>query len=220
MNRPNTIIFALIFLLAGISSCTITQEYHFNKDMSGSVSSTIDMSQLIDYMNSMDTSNSSQSLDTLDNTFKEAAQELEDMGAENVQFGWKTDEKKVLYINYEFSDIEMLNKISASNEMTKSVLGQNDNPANTIKFETNGRRELIYDAPVLKNDSLSDSDMESIGEMYTFETIFSFDRKIKSLDNDSYTISEDGKSFSQTLTLNDLYSEEISRDFKLKLKFF
>lgn len=220
MKNLTHYLFGIIFFLFTISSCTITQEYHFNRNLSGTASTTIDMTALVEFMKSMDTTESVQSLDTLDKNFEEMAKQLKEVGAKNVEFGWKVDKKSILYIKYDFDNIESLNNIMSQSDITGNITKKTaNNNTSRAEFSNNGRKKISYKAPDINKDSLfNESDIESMNEYFNFVTIFSFDRKIKTLISESYSISEDKKSILQKASMQEFISNENSQDFEVTLK--
>lgn len=210
----------ILFLLLTVTSCTITQEYHFNRDLSGTASTTIDMTALMEFMNSMDTTESSNSLDTLDENFAETAEQLRELGAENVEFGWKNDEKNIIYLSYKFDDVKTLNEILASQDAATGLAG-GDSEGPKAKFINKGRRKLTYKAPNLSDSELKDNEeIKSMAEYYEFKTIFTFDRKIKKLEAEGYEISDNKKKISNKANLNEMLEDDYTQDFNVKLSWF
>lgn len=222
MKRIIFYLTGIFIVLFTISSCTITQEYHFNRDLSGTATTTIDMTALMEFMASMDsTGEAGNSLDTLDESFAETAEELRDLGAENVEYGWQGEGKNIIFLSYDFKDIETLNKIVSSQDATTGMAGSTTDEGPKAEFDNKGKRTLIYKAADLKDSELANSeDMESMSEYYTFKTIFTFDRKIKNLEAEGYEISEDNKKISMEATLKDVLEEDFSQDFVVKLSMF
>jgi len=221
MKQIKFTIAGVLFLLLTITSCTITQEYHFNRDLSGTATTTIDMTALMEFMESMDTTESSNSLDTLDENFAESAEQLKELGAENVEYGWKGEGKNIIFLSYEFDDIETLNTILASQDATTGLTGGGDSDGPKAKFENRGKRKLIYKAPEMNDSELANNEeMESMAEYYKFKTIFTFDRRVKQLDAKAYELSENKKKIMQEATLKEMLSDDYSQDFEVKLSIF
>lgn len=209
--------FLLVILFLG--SCSITQEYHFNKDLSGKYSLEMKMGDLINMVKSMDTTgNAMTSMDTLDYSFNEVAIKYKDAGAKNVKVGWK-DDKTTLYIKFDFKNIEDLNSILKNSEKESSMTFFSGNTESPGKIKHKGKRTLSFDFPEFNNDTISMKDLESMKDYIRFETIFSFDRKIKSMSNKNATISDDKKSFKFSGKLNDILNENYTMDTDVKLKF-
>ena len=62
-------------------------------------------------------------------------------------------------------------------------------------------------------------DLESMKDYVSIETVFSFDRKIKSINNKNAVISNDKKSFKFSGKLDKLLNKDFSMDTDVKLKF-
>lgn len=208
------IIVAIIFQ----TSCNISQSYHFNKDFSGSAETAIEMGELITFMNSMDTSGNSNSLDTLDRTFAIVADELKTAGAKNVKYGWK-NEKSTLFIKYDFDNIESLNKLmEASDKQSIMALTGGDTNSN-VKFTLKGKSKLIYNAPEISNDTLKDNEqMAAMKDYIKFNINFSFEKEIKKIDNERAIINADKKGFKFSGNIMDLLEQGFTSDYTIKFK--
>ncbi len=221
MKKTLTYIITLFLLL--ILSCNISQEYTFNKDMSGTSSLEVDMSQLIDYMSSIDSSNSfnkRKSIDTLDKSFEKIAAKFTENGATNVKYGWKKN-KKILFISYNFKDINTLNKMLALNETGELFGGRmgTDSISKNPKFIKKGKRKLSYIAPSNTNDTIfKKADIESMKDYYGYKLKFNFPTKIKALKSEYAKLSPDKKSIEFSGSLFDIYSPDYSMNFEIKLK--
>ncbi len=221
MKQTITYLITLFLLL--IVSCNISQEYTFNKDMSGTSNLEIDMSQLIDYMSNIDSSNSFnkiKSIDTLDKSFEKIAAKFIENGATNVKYGWKKD-KTVLFISYNFKDISILNKMLDLNETGKLFRGRmgTDSTLKNPKFIKKGKRKLSYIAPRNTNDSVfKKADIESMKDYYGYKLKFNFPTKVKALKSEFAKLSPDKKSIEFSGSLFDIYSTDYSMNFEVKLK--
>ncbi len=212
------LILSAVFALF-ISSCNITQEYHFNKDLSGTYKMEMKMGDLINMIQSMDTSGKAMSsLDTLDQSFNEIALKYKDGGAKNVKVGWK-DDKTTLYIDFDFDNIENLNSVMKNTGKESGMNFFNNNSDKPGNFTAKGKRNISFDFPEFSNDTASMKDLESMKDYISIETIFSFDRRIKSINNKNAVISDDKKSFKFSGKLNNLLDKDFSMDTDVKLKF-
>lgn len=217
MNRFFLITSLTISLFLG--SCSITQEYHFNKDLSGKYSLEMKMGDLINMIKSMDTTgNAMSSMDTLDRSFDEIALKYKEGGAKNVKVGWK-DDKTTISIKFDFENIEDLNSILANSGKKSGMTLFSGNTETPGKITHKGKRKLSFDFPELNNDTISMKDIESMKDYITIETIFSFDRKIKSINNKNAIISDDKKSFKFSGKLDKLLDKDFTMDTDVKLKF-
>lgn len=209
----------VILITIFFAGCSITQEYHFNKDLSGNYSLEMKMADLINMMQSMDTSgNMMSSMDTLDRSFSEIAVKYKDAGAKNVKVGWK-DDKTTIRINFDFANIEDLNSVLENSSTESGMNFMNNNSKTPGKITHKGKRSLSFDFPELNNDSISMKGMESMKDYITVETIFSFDRRIKSINNKNAVLSDDKKSFKFSGKLDKLLNKDFTLDTDVKLKF-
>ena len=217
MKRTLLIPFLLIALLTG--SCSITQEYHFNKDLSGTYRFEIKMSDLINMMQSMDTTGKAiSSLDTLNQSFKKLTNNYKNAGAKNIKIGWK-DDKTTIYINFDFENLENLNTILVSSNSESEINFINGNSKTPAKITNKGKRFLSFDFPEFSNDTILLKNIESMKDYINIETIFSFDRKIKSITNKNAIISDDKKSYKFSGKLDNFLTKNFSMDSDVKLKF-
>lgn len=220
------LIFPVLFILFFVASCTITQEYHFNKDMSGTATTQVDLSMMMEFMSGLDTTDSDDnSMDTLDQSLAEAAAEYEALGAKNVEYGWN-DDSTVLYVSYDFKDLDHLNELVGSGGGISEMFGGKKESDESEKAEAPEFSKgwffgttFKYDAPDIANDTLfSGDEMASMKDYYQYKLIFSFDQEIKKVDNENAVMSPDGKSIEFSGSMMEMFSEDYSADFKLKLK--
>lgn len=210
---------ALLFFV----SCNISQEYSFNKDFSGTSNLEIDISQLIDYISIIDSTNSfnpKKQIDSLGNSFFEIASKLSENGATNVKYGRKNN-NKVLFISYKFKDINTLNNILATDEAGE-LFGSGKitrTERSNAKFTKKNKRKLSYNAPEVTNDSLFKKDeIASMKDYYSYKLKFNFATKIKRLTSKYGQLSSDKKTVEFSGSLIDIYSSDYSSDFEVKLK--
>jgi len=213
MKRGSIFIALLLIFAAG---CTITQEYHFNKDFSGNYSMEMNVEELIGFMESMDTTGSMSGLDSMDQSFIELSEKYKEAGAKNVNAGWK-DDKTTIYVAFDFDDINSLNSILAESGSGDEMLsfGSGKNPAS---FTNKGKKKIFINMPELSNDSLNMDQMAEMKNYLNFETIFSFERTVKNVDNEKAVISDDKKSFKFSGNLSDITEEGFTMDTNVKLK--
>jgi preprotein translocase subunit SecF len=213
MKLYTFLVAAAILVLSG---CSITQEYHFNNDFSGTYKFEMNMGDMISMLQSMDTTGSINSLDTLDQSFDQIRNQYNDAGAKDVEVGWKND-KKTIYISFGFDNLEKLNEIlsNSNNEFNLYTTGSQDEKAS---FTKKGKSTLIMNFPETSKDTAIISSIEGMKDYLTIETIFSFDRAIKSINNRSGKISEDRKSVKFEGKVDDLIKEGYTMDSQIKLK--
>lgn len=198
------------------TSCSITQEYHFNNDFSGNYTFEMNMGDMISMLQSMDTTGAFNSLDTLDQSFEQIRNEYNNAGAKEVEVGWKND-KTTVFIAFKFDNIESLNTILAnsSNDFNMYSGGTQNGKTN---FTKKGKNILVMDFPETSKDTAVVSSMAGMQDYLTIETIFSFDRAIKSTSNSGGTISEDKKSIKFEGKAEDLLKDGYTMDSQIKLK--
>jgi len=203
-------------LLLSFSSCTIIQEYHFNKDFSGSTKLSIDMASFMQMMAGMDsTGNSTQSMrDSLNMVFTESSITLEELGIKNIKLGW-VDNSDILYMTYDFDDIETLNKAINSSNAQNAALSSTINTESHTYFSRNGK-SLSYKGP--KSVKESPKEMESMSEYYKYSLIFTFDRKIKKIDNKNYKLAPDKKKVELNGSMLKILKSDFNSDITFKLK--
>jgi hypothetical protein len=201
-------IFLIIFIL---SSCTITQEFYFNKDFSGTYTSTIDMSELIKAMNTNGKEDKSFT-DSLNLMLKQTEEKMKGTGISNLKSGWKND--KILFISYDFSNIDVLNKA-----LNNSGISDNNAPTGEdFVFFTLKRKTLTYHGIPPKETAEGGKDLGAMKDYYKYKAIFSFERKIKKADNPKYKISEDKHKAEMTAPLFDITKPDFNSKIKFKLK--
>jgi len=177
------------------------------------------MGDLINMIQSMDTSgNAMSSIDTLDKSFEEVALKYKNAGAKNVKVGWR-DDKTTIYINFDFDNIENLNSVMENSGKESGMKLFPGNSESLGKFTHKGKRNIFFDFPEFSNDTASMKDLASMKDYINIETVFSFDRRIKSIDNKNAVISDDKKSFKFSDKLNDMLNKDFSMDTHVKLKF-
>jgi hypothetical protein len=210
----------VIFFIATIflASCTISQSYHINKDFSGTAETSVEMGELIKFMNSMDTTGKGFSTDTIDQAFETVALELKNAGAKDVEYGWK-NEKTTLFVKYTFDNLESVNNLlKETNKQSVFALAGDNGSDGSIKFSNKGSKTLIYDAPEVSDSLRSNQQYAAMKDYIYFSVNFTFERQIKKIDNKRAIISDDKKSFSIKGNIMDLMAPDFTSDFTVKLK--
>jgi len=207
----------LIVLL--ISSCTITQEFYFNKDFSGSAKLSVDMSMFIGVMQSMDTSSKSGSLsDSIKYMFEEGKPKLDSVGATNVKYSW-SDSAKTMQLSFNFKDIDILNK---SLNITKIPNSEVENDSNTTvnhKYFTKIRRKtLVFEEKKTTKKRKTSKEMSSMKEYYKYNIIFVFDRKIKKVENPNISHIKNSKRVELKGNVFDMMKKDYNSKIIFKLK--
>ncbi len=201
----------ILLIIFALSSCTITQEFYFNKDFSGTYTSSIDMSKLIEAMNSSDGADRSFT-DSLNLILRKTEEKIKGTGISNLKSGWKND--KILFISYDFSNIDVLNKA-----LNNSGISENSTPLEKdFVFFTLKRKTLTYHGIPPKETAEGGKDLGVMKDYYKYKAIFSFERKIKKSDNPKYKISEDKHKAVMTAPLFDITKPGFNSKIKFKLK--
>jgi len=210
---------SLVFILAiSFTSCTITQEFQFNKDFSGNTRLSIDMGSLMEMMSGMDSSGiqTKNMKDSLDFVFNESKFKLDSMGIKNIKYGWE-DGSNILFMSYDFDNIETLNKsINASNK-GNAAFGKAINSEPHTYFTLKGKN-LTYKGPKSNNETGNSPDMESMKDYYKYNIVFTFERKIKKSDNPNFVISPDGKKAELRGSMFEIIKPGYNSDITFKLK--
>lgn len=197
----------LLLLLAvfALASCKLTQQYRFNLDFSGAYKLTFDVSELAEAgMDSGDTLEDffiDMDLDSLAEVYRGVK------GIDDVRI--ETD-SNVLYIMYNFSDLDALNRSL-----------QQDNP----ELGMGGEREKFkyadgvfsYTIGGLDNTAQSDS----LAEMMNFieyDISMHFAKKIKEATNG--TVSDDERSVQMEGSFGEVLKQEKSLDLEVRFKTF
>ena len=208
-------LFALLSLIAIVSSCSLSQHFHFNQDFSGNYIFEFDMSELVGMMGDSDSTETEDMwadipLDSLQDVYNAIE------GINNTKVFVEND---ILKISYDFADVESLNKALESkndgeedeDEMYGMILGEG------MTFESKGKNKLIFNAPSLATADVEDSVIMYM-EMLEFTTEFSFEKSIKSVNNESLTVSDDAKSLTIEGNFGELMKGEKDLSFEVKLK--
>lgn len=216
MKITNSII---IFIILLFSSCTITQEYTFNKDFSGTTKLSIDMTSFMDMMEGMDSTGTSteEMQDSLDFVFNESAQKLDSVGVKNIQFGWEKD-SKILFMSYEFKDLEQLNKALNASSTQNTAISNSISKEPHVYFIQKGKKTLTYTGPKSDKDVSGNKDMESMKDYYKYAVVFKFKQKIKKIDNPNVTLSSDNKQAELKGSMFEIIRPEYNSDITFKLK--
>ncbi len=215
MNIIRTV---FIFLVITLTSCTITQEFQFNKDFSGNTKLSIDMGSLMEMMAGLDTTGTKTKdmKDSLDFVFKESLVKLDSLGIKNIKYGWE-EGTYVLFMSYDFDNIETLNKSLNASNQGNAAFSQTVSAAPHEYFSRNGKT-LTYKGPKSANEMSKNADLESMKDYYKYSLIFNFERKIKKIDNKNVTLSSDNKKAELNGSMFEIISPEYNSDITFKLK--
>jgi hypothetical protein len=210
------LIIVTLFILLSFGSCTIVQEYHFNKDFSGNTRLSIDMASFMQMMAGMDSTGTSTlgMKDSLNLVFSESAKKLEEIGIKNIKLGWQ-DSSDVLYMTYDFDNIETLNNAINSSNSQNAALSNTISTEPHTYFSKKGKT-LMYKGP--KSEKGPSKEMESMSEYYQYSLIFTFDRKVKKVDNPNVTLSPDNKRVELKGSMFKILKSDFNSDITFKLK--
>jgi len=209
----------LPFILAlFLASCTITQEFKFNKDFSGNTKLSIDMGSLMEMMSGMDSTGTQNKnmKDSLDFLFKESKEKLDSLGIKNIKFGWENG-TDILFMSYDFDNIATLNKTLNASNQGNSAFGKAISTEPHIYFTLKGK-ELSYKGPKSNNDLGNNPDMQSMKDYYKYIVIFNFERKIKKSDNPNFVISADNTRAELNGSMFEILKPGYNSDITFKLK--
>lgn len=217
MKKTFYIIIVTAFVMA-IGACSITQDYYFNKDFSGSVKNTIEMGSLIGLMQMSDTTGSMEHFqDSLNLEMDKLVEKIKDQGGKNASYGWNEAGTQVFF-KYEFPSLETLNKIVANTGSNEKLTGTESEKSTSAWFEKKGRKTLIYHPPTAELGAEGLGESAQYAEMYKYNINFAFARKIKSVNNDSITINSDKNGATLNGSLFDMYDKKHQQDIVFKLK--
>lgn len=185
-------LFVFVLTALWLSSCTIQQHIQFNKDLSGKVTTTIDMSMLKAMMPKKTPGDSSSNpgmpniMDSLEKS--PDMNKLKDIeGITNFQFNMDKKTNK-LTLSYDFKNLDALNKAMAKGGIGSTdglMMGKNSSvgstPPKDFKYFTKKGRYITYRMPKTKmpKDSKMEQNPMMSGDMIKFEFKLSFARKIK-----------------------------------------
>lgn len=181
MNKSLLISFILSAIF--LSGCiTIHEDYKFNKNGSGTMEYTIDMSKLLSMMQSFSESENSEDLQ-IDQSFIEATEELKSIkGISNVSLTGNNSEY-IYGIKYDFTDIDVLN------EAMSSILKQESHYSKYISID--GKKitrhsvisdEFSFDKLKGKEEGEIDKEtMQGIFEQMKYFITMNFQRPVKSV---------------------------------------
>ena len=221
LKLKNLSILSAILIAFAFTSCTISQEYKFNDDFSGRSETKVDMSGLINVMKAMDTTGNGGDLDTISESFAEIENILQREGAKNINLGWN-DDKTVIILEYDFDNINSLNNlITQADPMQLLFSEKKENVKKTKgnKFTVKGDNKLIFKAPELESDTIfTGEDMASMKEYYKYELSFSFNKKIKKVNNKKAVFSDENHRISFNGNVFDLFADPKNTSFKVSLE--
>lgn len=173
--------FILFIVLVLIHSCTVHEKFHFNSDYSGHYSFEFDYSELA----SFDTSSAMQN--EMGESFYELESELSKIeGLENILI-LSDAEKGLVMVSYDFKNLEALNKANYNQE----------NGSYDKLFTLDGKKLLFTTDfsdeinEYKESDMTEDEILDNIESLLDYTITFTFDRKIKILQQKNIVQSDD-----------------------------
>lgn len=195
--------FLFCFLLAGLlSSCTIEETTQFNKDFSGQSNTKVDMSAMMSFMSSMDSTGSGKaemyagiqkSLDSVNNT--------DNLKKYNLAMNFDTN-NNAINIGYKFKSLDDINAIAkalAENQQQGMSLGAKS----TFRWQKPGK-VLIMPGMEDLTASMGDQASNPMMQGMTIVITRSFPKKIVSVSDNRFVISSDKKSITFKASLDEL----------------
>ncbi len=206
-------LFKLFVAIAILSSCSIAQEYYFNNDFSGNYKMVFDMTDLMSLAGEEDEKEDLLDQETKDSIIT-ANNEID--GISNTQV---TSEGYLMILSYDFANLDALNSALAKSSMgdemgddpTASMLNNSG-----IEFKGKGKK-LTYTIPEFSTYDIEDSTLMYM-DMIDLKATFTFERDVKSVENTSALIQENGKSVVIEGNFKEFAEGQktLSTEFKLK----
>lgn len=185
---------SFLIIVFACSSCTVTQEFNFNEDFSGSAKFSFDISHLKKYLNSIDsnTVSSIQIKDSIDWIFSQKAFQLHNIGLENIELGTNKNVNE-FYFSFEFDNINELNKALIAPNNFSFFITELPVDTSQVYFTLNGNKSLSYTGIVSNNDFMVTQEMEAMKAYFVIKTIINLKKSVKSTNNSSYIITNEGR---------------------------
>lgn len=171
-----SILFSYIFI-----SCTVQENFQFNKDLSGHYSFQFDYSALLEF----DTAGTAN--DEMDKGYIEMEDELKNIeGLSNIIVLSNNEEGKVI-VSYDFDNLEALNKANYNKESKRyNKLFVYEGKKLTLKVDFSDELESF------KEEGMDDEEMlENIESMIDYTMTFNFENKIKVLSQNNFSQIDD-----------------------------
>jgi hypothetical protein len=160
------ILFSLSFFLI-LGACSFKQEAKFNKDFSGTISATLDLSQL----RSMGGDDPEVSNSIIDPEMQERLDKLKTVkGISKLKYEETAD--GVGTISYDFDGIKSLNESSF-------LFYQGSNAETHTFFVQNSKKSLTFKFPDMSSED--PEEMGDMGSMFTYDLKFLFPKAVKSI---------------------------------------
>ena len=214
MNKLRVIVLAAIALFLSFS-CTVEHTINYNEDMSGTNTIIVDYGDMFEQMgglmgDSMNLGNDlsvKESLSGLEEDFADIS------GIENLKM-INEDDNKRLGFSFHFNDTKALNQAMASylsNEEENKKAPKNykaKRKALILKFAQGDMGSFT--------EGLGDPSMAAMLNMFDYQLTINLPKPVKSVNNPLYTLTEDRKSLSATISFEDMSSGR--EDLSVKIK--
>jgi len=220
------ILFLFTLVIIGLSSCTVTQEFAFNEDLSGQQTFTFDGSELMSSMGDMTDESSSGGLGgsmMKDSNMLQSLKTLNELeGISNVTFE-EDSINGILSIKYDFANIDALNRALAGNDFMAALnpdTSEEDDLESGMRFYQKKKKLTFTHAKMSTEEKkeILEGGMGEAGGLINFKTILTFKGGVKKLKTKSEaTLSEDKETISHSFTLLELLSEGFEQDMTISL---
>lgn len=214
MNKLRVIVLASIALFLSFS-CTVEHTINYNEDMSGTNTIIVDYGDMFEQMgglmgDSMNMGNDlgvKESLSGLEEDFADIS------GIENLKMINKEDNKR-LGFSFHFNNTKALNQAMAS------YLSDEEENKKAPKNYKAKRKALILKFAQGDmgsfTEGLGDPSMAAMLNMFDYQLTINLPKPVKSVNNPLYTLTEDRKSLSATISFEDMSLGK--EDLSVKIK--
>ena len=214
MNKLRVIVLASIALFLSFS-CTVEHTINYNEDMSGTNTIIVDYGDMFEQMGGLmgDSMNMGNDL-----SVKESLSGLEEdfadiSGIENLKMINEEDNKRLGFSFY-FNDTKALNQAMAS------YLSDEEENKKAPKNYKAKRKALILKFAQGDmgsfTEGLGDPSMAAMLNMFDYQLTINLPKPVKSVNNPLYTLTEDRKSLSATISFEDMSLGK--EDLSVKIK--
>ena len=189
-----------------ISACSINSEFYFDKDFSGKVINTIDMSSFM--------AMAGESTDSIDMQVNEGINEKKDSildlfnsieGVSNADMFYK---EGVVQFSYDFEDVEALNRSG------RNMNSEDENLRGFMLadgfFEVDGDELKFTEKIDEDSELLNDTAFTKMLRFMEFSNTFYFEKPVKSFSNTNYLMSQDKRELKIQFNGNDLLNNKKS----------
>jgi hypothetical protein len=175
--RKQIIFFSSILISVLLVSCTIQEDYTFNKDFSGHYSFQFDYSALLSY------SDDDSSANELSKGYSGMEKELKKVDGINNIIIITDDEKGKVLVSYDFASLKALNATNYNNESERyNKYFTLDGKILSVTIDFTDELEEYKDPEMDETELL-----ENIEEFVDYSMTFTFDKKIKAIELNNFT---------------------------------